>query len=520
MADIVLISPRFNVSYWGLEHALPLIGKKANMPVACLPLLAALTPPEHSITLIDENIEEIDFERCAQADIVGITGMIVQRRRMREILEELKRRGRFVVVGGPWATVKEHDFESLADVIFVGEAEQTWPMFLLDWKKGEHRARYEQADKTDMTTVPTPRFDLLKMRQYAFGSLQFSRGCPFQCEFCDIIVTFGRKPRIKSTDQVIAELNALREQGIRMAFIVDDNLIGNKKAIKEVLREVIHWQERHGYKMTFFTEASIDLADDPELLCLLDEANIASVFIGIESPNEAALRETKKFQNVRAGGTLIEKVHRIQDAGIEVWCGMIMGFDHDDETIFDAQLEFIADARIIQVMAGMLFAIPKTPLYDRLVAEERLDHAEEPEFGTNVIPLQLDRMQLRDGYLRVLSELNEADAYFDRLEDLYLKARLRYSRAANRYWRRRPLSWVQAKGLFLIQAIGLLTRLVIVVPEPALRREYLRRVWRLLKVRRDPEVLWIYVLKCAMHYHAHTMARQMTEGVSPVVNSY
>ena len=272
--------------------------------------------------------------------------------------------------------------------------------------------------------------------------------------------------------------------------------------------------------MTFFTEASIDLADDPELLRLMDEANIASVFIGIESPNEAALRETKKFQNVRAGGTLIEKVHRIQDAGIEVWCGMIMGFDHDDETIFDAQLKFIAEARIIQVMAGMLFAIPKTPLYDRLAAEGRLDMADEPEFGTNVIPLQLDRMQLRDGYLRVLSELNEANAYFERLEDLYLKARLRYSRGANRYWRRHPLRWVQAKGLLLMQAIGLLTRLAVVVPEPALRREYLRRVWRLLKVRRDPEVLWIYVLKCAMHYHAHTMARRMTEGVSPVVNSY
>ena len=520
MADIVLINPRFEVSYWGLEHALPLLGKRANMPVACLPLLAALTPPEHSVTLIDENVEEIDYDRCARADIVGVTGMVVQRRRMRQILAELKRRGAFVVVGGPWATVKEDDFAGLADVVFVGEAEQTWPRFLREWAQGTHRPRYEQAEKTDMTTVPTPRFDLLKMRHYGFGSLQFSRGCPFQCEFCDIIVTFGRRPRIKTTAQVLDELEALRAQGIRMAFIVDDNLIGNKHAIKQVLRDLIAWQERNGYPMTFFTEASIDLADDPELMHLMVEANIASVFVGIESPNEESLRETKKFQNVRAGGTLVEKVHRIQDAGLEVWCGMILGFDHDDATIFDAQLRFIAEARIVNVMLGMLSAIPKTPLHDRLAAEGRLDTSDEPEFGTNVIPLRLDRAELRDGYVRVLGALNDTQAYFDRLDDLYLKARLNFSRGANRHWRRHPWRLLRAKGLLLAQALGLLARLAWRLPDPALRREYLRRVWRLLKVRRDPSVLWIYVFKCAMHYHAHTMAQRMNVGLAPVVNSY
>ena len=181
-----------------------------------------------------------------------------------------------------------------------------------------------------MTTVPTPRFDLLKMKRYAFGSLQFSRGCPFQCEFCDIIVTFGRRPRIKTSAQVLAELEAIRKTGQRIVFIVDDNLIGNKKAIKEVLGDVIAWQERKGYPLTLFTEASIDLADDPELLDLMVEANFIATFIGIESPSEESLRETKKFQNVRQGGTLLEKVQRIQTAGIEVWCGMIMGFDSDD----------------------------------------------------------------------------------------------------------------------------------------------------------------------------------------------
>mgnify|MGYP001551203144 FL=1 len=246
MADIVIISPRFEVSYWGMEHALPFFGKRANLPIAALPLLAALTPQGHTVTLIDENVEAIDYDRCARADIVGLTGMIVQRTRMREILTELKRRDCFTAVGGPWVSVNEKYFGDLADVVFVGEAEETWPQFLAEWSRGQHATRYEQADKTDMTTLPVPRFDLLKMSHYAVGSLQFSRGCPFQCEFCDIIVIFGRRPRLKTAGQIIAELDALHRHGMDVAFIVDDNLIGNRKAIKEVLHEVIAWQERHG----------------------------------------------------------------------------------------------------------------------------------------------------------------------------------------------------------------------------------------------------------------------------------
>ncbi|HEV3260881.1 MAG TPA: radical SAM protein, partial [Gemmataceae bacterium] len=421
MADIVLISPRFEVSYWGLEHALPIVGKRANLPVAALPLLAALTPGEHTVTLLDENVEAINYDRLAKADIVGVTGMGIQRFRMREILTELKGRGIFTAVGGPWVSVQEDYFGDLADVIFVGEAEQTWPQFLDHWMRGRHQRRYEQAEKSDMTTVPTPRFDLLKMRHYLFGSVQFSRGCPFQCEFCDIIVTFGRRPRLKTSTQIIAELEALRAQKIDIAFIVDDNLIGNKKAIKVLLRDLIAYQKANGYPFDFFTEASLDLAEDEELMQLMVDANIISVFIGIESPNEKALKETKKFQNVRPAGTIVERVHRIQRAGMEVWCGMILGFDNDDATIFEAQRQFLKDARIVTAMIGMLAAIPKTPLHARLAAEGRLDPADENEFGTNVIPAQMTREELRDGYVQVMHDLYEPDAYFERLEDLYLK---------------------------------------------------------------------------------------------------
>jgi radical SAM superfamily enzyme YgiQ (UPF0313 family) len=299
VARIALINPRFDVSFWGHDHVMPIVGKRANTPVAALPLLAALTPPAHVVTLIDENVESLDYTALAGMDIVGVTGMSVQRARMKEILRELKQRGCFTVVGGPWVTVQEDYFGELADVIFVGEAEDTWPAFLENWQVGQWKRRYEQQTKSDMTRVPTPRFELLKMDKYLYASLQISRGCPFTCEFCDIIVTFGRLPRLKTSAQVLAELDSLRRLHVHQVFIVDDNFIGNKQAIKGVLRDVIQYQEHHGYPFTFFTEATLDLAEDEELMRLMTGANIEAVFIGIETPNEAALKEAKKYQNVR-----------------------------------------------------------------------------------------------------------------------------------------------------------------------------------------------------------------------------
>jgi radical SAM superfamily enzyme YgiQ (UPF0313 family) len=417
-------------------------------------------------------------------------------------------------------TVCEDYFDGLTEVIFIGEAEETWPQFLTDWQHGCHRPRYEQAEKSDMSTLPTPRFDLLKMRHYAFGSVQFSRGCPFQCEFCDIIVTFGRRPRLKTTDQILAELEAMRAQHMRIVFIVDDNLIGNKKAIKEILRAIAAWQVERGFPLTFFTEASLDLADDSELIELMVEANVLAVFIGIESPNEDSLRETKKFQNVRQGGTMLDKVHRIQDAGIEVWCGMIIGFDHDDSSIFDAQVRFIQDARIAFSMTGMLYAIAKTPLYDRLLEEGRLDPADQSEFGTNVIPLKLSREELRDGYVDVMNRLYACEPYFARLEALYLEGNLQLGRARARYWQRHPWQRLKTESLFLGQAIGLFARLMHGVPEAHLRREYRKRLCRFLKRRQNPGSILVYLIHLAQHYHAHTMARQMASGRTRVYNSY
>jgi radical SAM superfamily enzyme YgiQ (UPF0313 family) len=214
MADIVLINPRFELSFWGMEHCMQLFGKRANLPVSCLALLAALVPDHHQVTLVDENVEDIDFDRLGRADLACVTGMSIQGQRLVEILEECRARGVMTVVGGPMVTVEPDILEGLADVIFVGEADDTWPQFLSEWEQRCHKSRYEQPEKTDLTRLPLPRVDLLKSDRYMFGSLQISRGCPFTCEFCDIIVTFGRRPRLKTSDQVLAELETFRSAGL------------------------------------------------------------------------------------------------------------------------------------------------------------------------------------------------------------------------------------------------------------------------------------------------------------------
>ena len=437
--------------------------------------------------------------------------MIVQRHRMREILRELKARGVFTVVGGPWVSVQEDYFDGLADAIFVGEAETTWPLFLEEWSQGRHQQRYEQLERTDMTTVPVPRYDLLKTKNYLFGSVQFSRGCPFQCEFCDIIVTFGRKPRLKTSAQVIAELEALRKQNLPMAFIVDDNLIGNKVAVKKLLRDVAAWQAAEGYPLTFFTEASLNLSEDDELMELMVAANIQVVFIGIESPNEESLRETKKYQNVHKGGTIVDRVRKVQDSGLEVWCGMIVGFDHDDARIFKAQYEFLRETDIMHAMVGMLSAIPKTPLHARLKNEGRLDLDDEQAFGTNVIPLGMTREELRDGYIGLMRDLYDADFYFERLENLFLTRRFDPARARNDYWRHHRSKKWRSQSVDGLRALGLFLRLMKNVPDPELRRIYRRRMTTMLRRRPDPSLLLISVLKCALHYHHYTMSREMVE---------
>ncbi len=520
MARICLINPRFPTSFWGLNHGLPLLGKKSNMPVLALPVLAGLTPPGHEVVLIDENVQDIDLDALEKFDIVGLTGMTVQRDRMREILVELRRRGVFVVIGGPWVSVSEEWFEDLVDVTFVGEAETTWPKFLDDFKTGDYAKRYEQAEKTDMSTVPMPRYDLVPFKEYAMGCIQTSRGCPFQCEFCDIIVIFGRKPRIKTTAQVIAEVDAQHRLGARVVFLVDDNFIGNKKAAKEILRAIIEWQRTHGYPLSFFTEASLDLAEDDELLRLMAEAGLVAVFIGIESPDEAALRETKKYQNVRGG--LLERVKKVQDAGLEVYAGMIVGFDSDEADVFDRQYEFLRDARISGAMAGMLSAIPKTPLYDRLEADGRLDNAaiDDPRIATNVIPLRMSRETLRDGWLDLMDRLYDAENFLGRFDALFIDGKIPLASAKMTWLRRhRPLTYVKLQVLTILAALGMLAKIWSDPRTRPYRKVYGRSLRKLLLSGRPPRYLFQLAFKCIMHTHFAIMTRQMVRGETRLVNT-
>jgi radical SAM superfamily enzyme YgiQ (UPF0313 family) len=524
MADIVLINPRFYPTYWGFDYALPMFRKQALLPPMNLALLAALTAPGHTVSIIDENVEEIDFDRCSRADIVGVTGMAVQRGRMREIVIELKRRGIFTVLGGPWATVSPEDLGPLADAIFIGEAEQTWPRFLDEWCQGRHQHRYEEAEKTDMAAVPPPRFDLLPMGKYLYGSVQVSRGCPFTCEFCDIIVVFGRRPRLKTSAQVIAELEGLLAAGVHDAFIVDDNLIGNKKAIKAILRDIIAWQEAKGYPLSFVTEASIDLAEDDEMMRLMLDANIDTVFIGIESPNEESLRETKKIQNLTdRHGTALEKVHRIQDAGLMVNCGMIVGFDNDDDGVFELQRRFIEQSRIPLAMVNLLFAIPQTPLHQRLASAGRLGESMLMSIAgtaaaTNVIPLRMTQERLREGYLELMRELYTTDAFFARMDALCLGTRYLPAIGRTRHLQRHRLyrRRLRLRAWAGLQALYIFVQLMRQVPETVLRRQYRRRLWRVIKHRPNLRLLRLYCMFCAVHFHYDRLIEQLTAAL-PVV---
>jgi radical SAM superfamily enzyme YgiQ (UPF0313 family) len=512
MADIIIVNPRFNTSFWGMEHCMGMLGKRANLPVACLPLLAALVPPHHQVAIVDENVEDLDFERLSRADMVCVTGMSVQGARVLEILEELKARKVFTVVGGPMATVEPEELEGLADVIFVGEADVTWPQFIKEWETGQHARRYEQSEKTDMTTLPQPRLDLLKSQHYMFGSMQISRGCPFTCEFCDIIVTFGRKPRLKAAHQVLDELDAYYRAGIRIVFVVDDNLIGNKKAIKPMLREIAQWQEAHAYALTLFTEASLDLAEDEELMRLMGQAGFQSVFIGIESPDEASLKETKKLQNVRErAGTLVERVRRIQDHGLDVWCGMIVGFDNDKPEAFNVLPGFLAQARIAHALIGLLHAIPTTPLFDRLKLEGRLnDDAGSDAFGTNVIPLGMSPAMLREGLICATENSYSADAYFDRIDKLFVNGDFKFAVHHLPYWRNHRLAWAKSCIENYVMFAVLAFRLVRQVPDRELANRYRTQLLLAFKTRMyEPQLLFTYAIKTAMHYHYAAITKSL-----------
>jgi radical SAM superfamily enzyme YgiQ (UPF0313 family) len=387
--------------------------KTLNSPLG-LATLAALTPADWEIEIVDENIEAIDW--LASADIVGVCGMGVQAERQKEILRHFKDRGIFVAAGGSYASLCPEDYEGIADAVISGESEYIWPQFCKDFLSGAPQALYRETGNVNLHDSPCPRFDLLKLDHYQRVSLQFSRGCPFQCEFCDIIIMFGRTPRNKTTEQIGKELDCLRERGVRKVFFVDDNFIGNRKLAKELLVFLEDYQEKHQYRFNFGTEASINLADDDALLAGMRRANFEWVFIGIESPSEASLKETKKVQNLK--GSLLEKIYKIYEGGVDIMAGFIVGFDSDDTTIFDRQVRFIEASGIIIAMAGILTALPRTPLYTRLKEAGRLrdfENTDQTRALTNIIPLQMSYDELTKGYIELHRRLSSDRSIYHRI---------------------------------------------------------------------------------------------------------
>jgi len=407
---LLLINPKLPDSFWSFKWAVHTIlpGKRAVNPPLGLATLAALCPDDWQVEIVDENVEPIPL--TPTADIIGIGGMGVQVPRQRELLAYYRQRGHYVVIGGAAASLCPETYNGLADTIVAGEAEYIWPEFCRDFAAGRPKALYRESGTVDLADSPIPRFELLKLPLYSDATLQYSRGCPFKCEFCDIIVMFGRKPRMKSPDQVGRELDELRRLGMRRVFFVDDNMIGNKKKAKNLLRFLARYQEEHRHAFAFGSQVSLNIAQDDELLDLFQAANFGWVFIGIESPDAASLRETGKSQNLRED--ILVSVRRIYARGIDVLAGFIVGFDNDTPKTFEAQYRFITDAGIQSAMIGLLAALPHTPLHARMEREGRLreveDESDNTRLRTNIIPKTMSDDEMsglyRDIYRRLLTD--------------------------------------------------------------------------------------------------------------------
>ncbi len=418
---MLLLYPEFPDTFWSFKHALKFIFKRASLPPLGLLTVAAMLPEDWTKRLVDVNVRKLREKDLAWADVVFISGMIAQQDSAHELIARCRAAGRTIVAGGPLFTLGHEQFPEV-DHFVLNEAEVTLPEFLRDFAQGTARRLYASTEFPDLRRTPAPLWVLADLRRYASMSVQFSRGCPFDCEFCNVTAMLGHRPRTKSTAQMIAELDGLHRAGWRGAvFFVDDNFIGNQRALKEeLLPALIQWQQG-GHTTPFYTEASINLADDEELMRLMVEAGFNQVFVGIETPDEAGLAECHKRQNQKRN--LVADVKRIQRAGLEVQGGFIVGFDSDTPTIFARQIEFIQQSGIVTAMVGLLQAVPGTKLHQRLNREGRLigrTTGNNLDGTTNFIP-RMNRETLRAGYRSLMGHLYAPGPYYERIRTFLLE---------------------------------------------------------------------------------------------------
>jgi radical SAM superfamily enzyme YgiQ (UPF0313 family) len=431
---ILLVSPRTPDTFWSFKHALRFVSRKSSIPPLGLLTVAAMLPSEWELKLVDKNVERLKDEDLLWADYVLVGAMIVQRESVHEIVARCTALGKIVIAGGPLFTTGHEAFPEIKHFV-LGEAEEIMAQVVADMRRGQLQNIYRATGWPDITQTPVPRWDLINLRHYVTMSVQFSRGCPFDCEFCDIIVMNGRVPRTKTPAQLIAELDALCRRGWKdMVFIVDDNFIGDKRRTKTLLHALIEWRQRARPGIGFLTEASVNLADDPELCALMVQAGFKKVFVGIETPSVEALVECRKRQNQNRD--LVAAVQTLQRAGLEVMGGFIVGFDSDQSDIFKRQFEFIQRSGVTTAMVGLLTALPQTRLWQRLKREGRLETestGNNTDAALNFRP-KLNREFLQSGYRELVKKLYEPGAYYQRIRT-FLKShrptgpRLRMSRA-------------------------------------------------------------------------------------------
>jgi radical SAM superfamily enzyme YgiQ (UPF0313 family) len=411
----LLVWPKFPPSFWGFEGALDMMPEDAITPPLGLITVAALCPASWTLKLLDHTFDAITDQDLREADLVMVSAMHAQRADAVDILRRARSLGTRTFIGGPWASSEPDVVRLEADHVMVGEAEEVFAAIAAALEAGTAQSVYHVTQKPDLSSSPIPRFDLLRMERYTSMPVQFARGCPFQCDFCDIITIYGRKVRGKSSAQVVAELDRLRELNWHgEVFIVDDNFIGNRKHSLELCREIAEWGDARGRPFSFYTQASVDLADRPELMEAMVAANFMYVFLGIETPSSEALKGSKKFQNLKRD--TLEQVRIIQQNGLWVMAGFIVGFDSDDESIFDRQREFIEQSAIPWAMAGMLQAPPTTPLFDRMRSEGRLieDSQATSNFSAPNFRTAMPLPSLLGGLSRLLADLYDPKTYFER----------------------------------------------------------------------------------------------------------
>jgi radical SAM superfamily enzyme YgiQ (UPF0313 family) len=421
MMKVLLIYPNYPDTFWSFKYALSFISKRAVNPPLGLLTVAAMLPEEWEKRLIDMNVTDLKDQDLRWADYVFISAMTVQKKSVNEVISRCKAWGVKIVAGGPLFTAAWEDFSEV-DHLVLNEAETTLPAFLKDLAEGRAEHLYTSSTFPGLEKTPIPLWELLEMKRYASMNIQYSRGCPFHCEFCDITTLFGQRTRTKNVSQVLDELETLYSLGWRGGvFFVDDNFIGNRRKLKEaVLPAMIDWMKKRKYPFSFNTEASIDLADDEELIKLMARTGFDKVFVGIETPDDGALKECHKFQN--RNRDLVSCVAKIQHFGLNVQGGFIVGFDTDPPEIFERQIEFIQKSKIITAMVGMLNAPRGSQLHKRLQGEGRLLKevtGDNTDFSTNIIP-KMGYEKLIEGYRKIVSRVYSPRLYYERVKE-YLK---------------------------------------------------------------------------------------------------